>query len=778
MAYFNELPNIQVLNRTKNEISNDETLIVKNIFKRAKIREDVISIVSAFEYYIITENERPDQIAEKIYEDPELDWVILVSNNIISLQDEWPLTTDSFNTYLLEKYGSEEAILDIHHYESISTKDTFGREVFPAGVILDEIFYNSPEYQDLDSLPPGITFPPIYIPGTQAVLTPVIGVGNTIKSIEITNPGLGYEKIPTITVADPPVTANASAFSLVTDFRVSSIVSLDGGQGYNSAPQVTFSDPVTSIQATAECELGEGVNFDRITTIKNLVGGVGYGLTAPEVTFSPSPRIIDGLYDKESQNSIGNDIEGFYLDESGTYLYTASFTGANQIKQYTISSPWSIDTLTLTYQLDVSSDFNYTTGVEFKPDGTRMYVTGGVGLTYKIVTYELFSPWDLSTATKLISVSIASPGGIRFKPDGTRVFILDFINPDIIREYGLSTPWDLTTRSASALDSLNITTSTGDNDILGFTFKSDGSKLFVTSEGSSSIYEYTLQSPWQLSSAVFQYGFYVGDRIAAPCDIYISESRSKFLIAGGSADKIYEYILTSTAKGTAIVTNGSVSAINITNPGIGYTVAPTITIGAPYPEVRATGSANLTAGGVVTSITINDPGFGYLTAPTVTIEEAPISRKAAISFKMSGTSIGEVNVLDGGRNYVTTPIITIDAPQEILNVDINDTYSQNQKTWRWNGTEWQEKITDEFQYFDPSTNSIVRVPGSLLCKPVTNYEYESRLNDEKRTILILKPQYLSTIIDDLRNIMTYNEDDPNYINDKLKSTYNEKVMRI
>ena len=183
MAYFQELPNIQVLNRTKNKISNDETLVVKNLFKRAKLREDIASIVSAFEYYIITENERPDQIAEKLYGDPELDWVILITNNIINIQDEWPLSLDNFNKYMVEKYGSEEAYAEIHHYESISTRDSFGREVFPSGVILDEAFYNSPEYISLDEPPPGITFPPIYIPGTQAVLTPVIGYGSSIQYI-------------------------------------------------------------------------------------------------------------------------------------------------------------------------------------------------------------------------------------------------------------------------------------------------------------------------------------------------------------------------------------------------------------------------------------------------------------------------------------------------------------------------------------------------------------------------------------------------------------------
>jgi AAA15 family ATPase/GTPase len=91
---------------------------------------------------------------------------------------------------------------------------------------------------------------------------------------------------------------------------------------------------------------------------------------------------------------------------------------------------------------------------------------------------------------------------------------------------------------------------------------------------------------------------------------------------------------------------------------------------------------------------------------------------------------------------------------------------------------WQEKVTEEFQYFDPTTNSIIKLPGSTLCKPVTNYEYESKLNEEKRLLLILKPEYLSVIVTDFRNMMIYNEEDPNFINEKLKNTYNEKVMRI
>jgi len=776
MAYFRELPNLQVLNRTKNQISNDEKLIVKNIFKRVKLREDIASVASAFEYYIITEDERPDQIAEKIYGDPELDWVILTVNNIINVQEEWPLNLDNFNRYMLEKYGSESVFTEIHHYESISTRDSFGREVLPKGLILDEAFYNSPEYRSLDEMPAGITFPPIFLPGTQAVLTPTVGIGFSIRSIEITNPGLGYQNLPTVIVSDPPVTSDASASCLVTDFRVSAIVSLVGGQGYNNTPQVTFSDPIESVQATAECDLGEGIDLGRVTSIKNLSGGIGYGLTAPSVTFELSPRILVGTYNNESSDVIGNDVEGFYLDENGVYLYTASFTGVNQIKQYTLSSGWEVSTISLTHELDVSSDFGYTTGIEFKPDGTVMYVSGGVGLSYKIVAYNLTIPWDLSTATKWNEISIASPGGIRFKPDGSRIFILDFSNPDVIREYSIGTPWNITTRGGSAISSLNITTTTSDNTILGFTFNPDGTKLFVCSQSNSSIYEFDLDS-WQLDTATYKYAFFIGDRVQAPCDVAIKSDNEKFLVAGVITNKIYEYDLISRAKGVAQVTNGSVSAINITNPGVGYTEAPTITIGDPYPAVRATGTANLLSG-IVTSITVNNSGFGYTVAPEVTIESAPISKKAIVSVQLSNTGIGTVTIFDGGLNYVETPTISISPPEEIVNVEVDELYSQNQMTWKWNGTEWQEKITEEFQYFDPTINQIIRIPGSRLAEPITNYEYEAKLNDQKRQILILKPEYLSTIIDDFRNIMIYSPDDPNYINDKLKDTYNQKVMRI
>ena len=82
MAYFEELPDISYVSLLPNSSRNDDRIKVKNIFKRAKLRSDIDQAISAFEYYQITENTRPDTLAEELYDNPELDWVILITNNI------------------------------------------------------------------------------------------------------------------------------------------------------------------------------------------------------------------------------------------------------------------------------------------------------------------------------------------------------------------------------------------------------------------------------------------------------------------------------------------------------------------------------------------------------------------------------------------------------------------------------------------------------------------------------------------------------------------------
>ena len=139
MGYFRELPELLYPSLLPKTTRSDEKIRVKNLFRRAKLRTDA-SGFTLTSLYQIEEGERPEMLAEKLYEDPELDWVILITNNITSVRDQWPLTNNELQNYMLEKYGSQEALELPHHYETKQIVDTFGRLVLREGLIVDEDF--------------------------------------------------------------------------------------------------------------------------------------------------------------------------------------------------------------------------------------------------------------------------------------------------------------------------------------------------------------------------------------------------------------------------------------------------------------------------------------------------------------------------------------------------------------------------------------------------------------------------------------------------------------
>lgn len=139
MSYFRELPNFEYIANFPNQSFNDDYVVTKNIFKRAKLREDIANAVTAFEYYQIIDNERPDQVAAKVYDNSELDWVILITNNITNINQDWPLDNNTFYKYLIDKYGSDEELGKAHHYETVEFKDEYGRVVVPGGLQVDPV---------------------------------------------------------------------------------------------------------------------------------------------------------------------------------------------------------------------------------------------------------------------------------------------------------------------------------------------------------------------------------------------------------------------------------------------------------------------------------------------------------------------------------------------------------------------------------------------------------------------------------------------------------------
>ena len=132
-SYFNYVPDFAYPSRLPDAKISDY-IVVKNLFKRGKLREDIYQNIAFFTKYEIIGNDRPDNVAAEIYGDSDLDWVVLISNNIVNVQSEWPLLQNDFDRFMLDKYGTYDKMNDTHHYETKEVKNTAGAVIVPEGL--------------------------------------------------------------------------------------------------------------------------------------------------------------------------------------------------------------------------------------------------------------------------------------------------------------------------------------------------------------------------------------------------------------------------------------------------------------------------------------------------------------------------------------------------------------------------------------------------------------------------------------------------------------------
>lgn len=148
-SYFRNIPDFEYITRGPDPSSISDYATVKNLFKRGKLREEIFGNLKFFTKYSIIGDERPDNVAFKIYDDETLDWIVLLSNNIINIRTEWPMPQRSFDRFLIQKYKkgneSEEETYsriynEIHHYESPEIKDSRGITILKKGLKIPKNF--------------------------------------------------------------------------------------------------------------------------------------------------------------------------------------------------------------------------------------------------------------------------------------------------------------------------------------------------------------------------------------------------------------------------------------------------------------------------------------------------------------------------------------------------------------------------------------------------------------------------------------------------------------
>jgi len=265
-------------------------------------------------------------------------------------------------------------------------------------------------------------------------------------------------------------------------------------------------------------------------------------------------RGINAAWDYESTISQGDtwtplrtdsrDLSGAVVDLVITYAkfldYWPEHSSANT--NIIISNgPWNLFETSFIQSNQIEFGAVSGNGIFFKSDGSKLYsIFSGSNL---IKEYDLAEPWDISTAVFLQSFSVSAqdfaPSGIFFKSDGAAVYITGRIS-DRVYYYSLSTPWDIST--ASIVENFSIAAhQTFPTDLF---FKPDGSKMFILGDTGDLISEFNLPTPWSVASATHVQNFSINIKDIFPTAIFFKPDGTKLYIASNSAN-IYEYNLSN-----------------------------------------------------------------------------------------------------------------------------------------------------------------------------------------------------------------------------------------
>lgn len=193
-----------------------------------------------------------------------------------------------------------------------------------------------------------------------------------------------------------------------------------------------------------------------------------------------------------------------------------------------LAGAWDISKASYSRSFSVSAQTANPTGVFFRPDGTEMFVSGGDD----VFKYALSSSWDVTSASYSSARAISSTAiqDLSFKPDGTRMYVLDSVADDI-EEYTLPTPWSFTSSSFSARRTLNDVGATFATP-RGLFFKPDGTKFYVG--GDSRINEYSMSTPWGIASATYvQYISTLSGQADKVQSVFFNTYGSRMYISGG-----------------------------------------------------------------------------------------------------------------------------------------------------------------------------------------------------------------------------------------------------
>jgi DNA-binding beta-propeller fold protein YncE len=392
-----------------------------------------------------------------------------------------------------------------------------------------------------------------------------------------------------------------------TSFSVTSQESTVLGLDFSNSGQKMYivgqgSDTIyqySTVLTTASLDLSSGSVFDytptsdvQVTLTNPAASGTSSGATLLLTGAGTTGYdLVNASYSGKSFNVAGQDTVPTHtaFNTNGTKMYVTGLI-TDTVYQYSLSTAFEVNTASYdSVSFSVASQMNNPRGTVFNTDGTKMYIVDGVNLS--VYQYSLSTAFDLSTASyDSVSFSVASqensPFDLAFNNAGTKMYVTGQIT-DSVYQYSLSTAFDLSTAS---YDSVSFSVASQALIPYSIAFNPTGSKMFILDNNTKNVFQYSLSTAFNLSTASYDTVSFTITQMTNPVGMVFNTNGTKMYVVGTSNDTIYQY---STASPATITYDPDLqwpSGTAPTSPAIGETDVITFNTtdgGTTYKSVQS-----------------------------------------------------------------------------------------------------------------------------------------------------------------------------------------------
>ena len=345
-----------------------------------------------------------------------------------------------------------------------------------------------------------------------------------------------------------------------------------------------------------------------------------------------------------TQEVVPQDIE-FNLDGSKMYVIGSD---SKNVNEYSLSTNFDTSTATLNTTFSVSPRESYPTGLAFNKTGDKMFVIGLSG--DDVNEYDLSVPFDISTAvySKVFSVSTqdTQPRDVVFSSNGESMFVIGTSTGNIF-EYSLTTGYDVSTATYTTNSYSFASEETSPRSI---SFNYDGTRMFILGSSGDDINEYSLSAPYNISSPTFLRKFSVANEDSLPFGFAFNTNGTKIFVVGDTNNSVYEYNIVSGFLENTTTNNGNL---------IGGQSLEIYIIGATFDDTDADNMLSIGSGGA-DEVEISNIPSGL----TATLSLSDSDTKATLTFSGTATDHSDLNDVSSlDFNFVDGAFVTLTASQ-------------------------------------------------------------------------------------------------------------------